>query len=72
MVVFAIGIEDALHVPVEGLHDADVRQHRWPGPAVRYEDQGFNRGLPLEAVGLFLRKRGRVVRGVEQGYEPGE
>src|ERR1700674_4876486 len=41
MVVFAIGVEDALDAAVQGLHDTDAREHR---RAARYrdQDQGFH------------------------------
>jgi hypothetical protein len=38
MMVFAIGIEHPLDVPVQGSQDADAREHRWPVTAIRKRD----------------------------------
>jgi hypothetical protein len=63
MVVFAIGVEDALDAAVQGLHDTDAREHR---RAARYrdQDQGFHRSLPLRGRVLGLRKlRAEIIAG---------
>jgi hypothetical protein len=55
MVVFATGIEYALDVSVQCLHDADARHHRRPAVTFGDQDQDFNRSLPLLDLLFGLR-----------------
>ncbi len=55
MVVFATGIEYALDVSVQCLHDADARHHRRPAVTFGDRDQDFNRSLPLLDLLFGLR-----------------
>jgi hypothetical protein len=45
MMILPIRIEHALNMAVQGSHDADPREHRWPS---QFGDrhQALNRGLP--------------------------
>ena len=43
------------HVPVERLHDADARQRRWPGAAVRHKEQRFATSSTF-FVGVTIRR----------------
>jgi hypothetical protein len=63
MMVFAIGIKLPDSVPVQGLHDADPREHRWP--AERHDqDQGFHSCLPFRRLVLGLREPRNVIAGI--------
>ena len=57
MRVFAIGIELANVVTVQGPHDPDAREHRRAAVAFGDQDQDFNGSLPflelLFALGEF-------------------
>jgi hypothetical protein len=53
--VFAIGIELAHDMPVQGSHDADAREHRRATVAFSNQDQDFNGSLPLLDVLFGLR-----------------
>jgi hypothetical protein len=56
MMLFPIGIEHALDVPVKRLHDADARKHRRPAYAFGDQDQGLNGCLPFLRLVLCFRK----------------
>jgi hypothetical protein len=68
MRVFAIWVELAHDVPVQGPHEADARHHGW---AVVFDDQEqrFDRGLPLREILLRLRKLLDIFGGVLKGDE---
>jgi hypothetical protein len=59
MMLFAIGIEDALDVPVKRPHDTDARKHRRSADR-RNQDQGFHRrlliGFPIHVFLEFFMK----------------
>src|ERR1700730_10100152 len=55
MRVFAIGIEHALAVSVQGPHDADPREHRRAADR-RDQEQRFDRCLPFLDLLFGLRK----------------
>ena len=63
MVVFAVRIENALNVAVQGPHDANPREHRWSARR-RHQDQGFHCCLPLRGLMLCFRKFRDVIAGV--------
>jgi hypothetical protein len=54
MRLFAIGIEHALDMTIERLHDPDPRHHRMSAAAT--EHQHFDRRLPFRQVGFLLRQ----------------
>jgi hypothetical protein len=49
MVVFAIGIENALDVTVQRFHDTDASEHR-RAVVFGHQNQRFHRGLPFLGV----------------------
>ena len=55
MVAFPLGVEYALNVSIERLHDADPRHHRWVA-RLGDQDQGFHRCLPFRGLVLGIRK----------------
>jgi len=59
MMLFAIRIEDALNVTVQGPHDADAREHRRAAKR-RDQDQRLHCRLPLWRHVLGFRKLGDV------------
>jgi hypothetical protein len=63
MRVFAIGVEHALDVTVQCLHDADPGEHCRPSTRSD-KHQGFHRCLPFRRGMLGFRKLGDVVAGV--------
>ena len=65
MCLFARAIEHALNVPIQRLHDADARKHRWP---VKFCDQQqrFDRGLPFIGIVFRFRQFGDVSGGIAQ------
>src|SRR6476660_9683925 len=68
MVLLAIGIEPALDVTVQGLHDADPREHRRAAKGCD-QDQCFHCGLPFRRSVFRLRELGDVVASVAKGDE---
>jgi len=53
MVAFPLGVEYALNVSIERLHDADPRHHRWVA-RLGDQDQGFHRCLPFWGFVFWL------------------
>jgi hypothetical protein len=53
--IFAVGIELANVVAVQGSHDPDARHHRRPAVAFGDQKQGFDRSLPLLDLLFGLR-----------------
>jgi hypothetical protein len=66
MRVFAIGIENALNMPVQSPHDADARHH---GGSVILDDQEqrFDRGLLFRGLLFGLREPLDIFGGVLEG-----
>jgi len=62
---FAVGIENALDVPVQRQDHANAREHRI-AVALSDQQERLHRGLPFLGVVLGLRQLGDVVRGVAQ------
>jgi hypothetical protein len=62
MMVFAIGIEDALNVTVQGLHHADSRKHRRAAVAFGDKDQRLYCGFPS-----WLTNKARIIDGGRTG-----
>ena len=58
MGVFAIGIEHALDITVQRLHDRDPRQHCRTAPAAY--PQCLDRDLQVRQVGFLFREAGDV------------
>jgi hypothetical protein len=68
--LFAVGVEHALDVTVQGPHDADASEH---GGAARRrdQDQGLHGGLPFLSLMLGFRKLRDVTPGVLECYKRG-
>jgi hypothetical protein len=63
MCLFPRRIEHAFNMPIQGSHNADSREHRWPIPFGN-QDQRFHRGLPFWRFMFGLGQLGDVERGV--------
>lgn len=68
MMVFPVGIEHSLDVPIKRPHDADTREHRRPAMFCD-EEQRFHRGLPFLGIVFRLGQLGDVERGVPERDE---
>jgi hypothetical protein len=66
MMIFAIGVEYPLDVPVQRPHDADAREHR-RAVLFRLPGSGIHRGLPLWHAVIGFRELGDVGASVFKG-----
>ena len=68
MFVLLRWIKHALDVSLQCPHDADAR---YPGRAIEfdYQEQGFDRGLPLVEILFGLRQAGDVVAGIARSHK---
>ena len=66
--VLAVGIKHPLHMSVQGSHDPDPREHRWP-VMLGDQDQRLHRSLPLWSRVFSPRELGDVGSGVPQRRE---
>ena len=63
MMIFPVGVEHPLDVPVQRPHDADPRMQRRPA-ILRCHDQRLDGGLPVRAFVLSLRQSRDVIGGI--------
>ena len=68
MMILAVWIELALHMPVQRSLDADPRDHR-RAAKIGDQDQGFHGSLPFRCRVDGLRKLGDEVAGIAQCVE---
>jgi len=70
MMILPIRIEHALNMAVQGSHDADPREHRWPS---QFGDrhQALNRGLPTTRCTMPREGRERTARDLRRRFNFG-